>query len=349
MTGTLNHDPTTPAASYDAYTRASAPSGETTVAVAASPAQAPTPRHTLPVAIAAPATRTTATFFDPWNSSSTGHQRAENRLSTSSSWRVSRSLKLREQFKAGRGGGKRVADTVGAGRDDAAPNARKPDGQKSLAEVWRASKTAKRPPSQENDVGTVAELTPCASGHNQTYAQEESHAYSKGRAGEDGAAPLEKQQLFVGLCFYLNGSTAPLVSDHSPDPRRYRPIAIALTRALALALHLLPSPSITNGPVAASPQTAARTCITANSGLQQLIVADIVHYSSVPKPNSVIQSFSDVAARPALNPVCAGLPMYSPARKKQYSPPTQNKCILRLSYAPDSGTPCLIHRRRHMP
>ncbi|KAL6156850.1 hypothetical protein ACJQWK_07243 [Exserohilum turcicum] len=213
MTGTLNHDPTTPAASYDAYTRASAPSGETTVAVAASPAQAPTPRHTLPVAIAAPATRTTATFFDPWNSSSTGHQRAENRLSTSSSWRVSRSLKLREQFKAGRGGGKRVADTVGAGRDDAAPNARKPDGQKSLAEVWRASKTAKRPPSQENDVGTVAELTPCASGHNQTYAQE-SHAYSKGRAGEDGAAPLEKQQLFVGLCFYLNGSTAPLVSDH---------------------------------------------------------------------------------------------------------------------------------------
>lgn len=171
MTGTLNHDPTTPAASYDAYTRASAPSGETTVAVAASPAQAPTPRHTLPVAIAAPATRTTATFFDPWNSSSTGHQRAENRLSTSSSWRVSRSLKLREQFKAGRGGGKRVADTVGAGRDDAAPNARKPDGQKSLAEVWRASKTAKRPPSQENDVGTVAELTPCASGHNQTYAQ----------------------------------------------------------------------------------------------------------------------------------------------------------------------------------
>ena len=29
----------------------------------------------------------------------------------------------------------------------------------------------------------------------------------------DGAAPQAKQ-IFTGLCFYLNGSTAPLVSDH---------------------------------------------------------------------------------------------------------------------------------------
>ncbi|KAF4551487.1 Hypothetical protein D9617_13g099870 [Elsinoe fawcettii] len=56
-------------------------------------------------------------IFDPWNSSSTGHQRAENRLSGSTSWRDSRSAKLSEQFRSGLTGGKRVADTVGAGSE----------------------------------------------------------------------------------------------------------------------------------------------------------------------------------------------------------------------------------------
>lgn len=57
-------------------------------------------------------------IFDPFNSSATGHQRADNRLSGSTSWRDSRSLKLGEQFSAGTGGGKRVSDTVGAGSLD---------------------------------------------------------------------------------------------------------------------------------------------------------------------------------------------------------------------------------------
>lgn len=100
----------------------------------------------------APATRT---FFDPWNSSSTGHQRAENRLSGSTSWRDSRNLKLGEQYKAGLAGGKRVTDTVGAGSEEFGKDGRKENGgwergakglrtggQKSLIEVWGASKAA---------------------------------------------------------------------------------------------------------------------------------------------------------------------------------------------------------------
>ena len=60
----------------------------------------------------------TRRLFDPWNSSSTGHQRAENRLSGSTSWRDSRTRKLKEQFKDRTGnGGKRVADSVGAGSE----------------------------------------------------------------------------------------------------------------------------------------------------------------------------------------------------------------------------------------
>ena len=56
--------------------------------------------------------------FDAWNSSSTGHQRAENRLSGSTGWRHSRTSKLAYQFKSGGTGGKRISDTVGAGSED---------------------------------------------------------------------------------------------------------------------------------------------------------------------------------------------------------------------------------------
>jgi hypothetical protein len=105
---------------------------------------------------AAPARRT---FFDPWNSSSTGHQRAENRLSGSTSWRASRGSKLGEQYRAGLtgGGGKRVADTVGAGSPDFGIDGRKENGgwekgakglraggQRSLVDIWGATKAGQR-------------------------------------------------------------------------------------------------------------------------------------------------------------------------------------------------------------
>ncbi|KAH6865234.1 hypothetical protein BKA58DRAFT_367365 [Alternaria rosae] len=177
----------------------------------------PRPRPTSPVAAAPPR----RTFFDPWNSSGTGHQRAENRLGGSTSWRASRSLKLGEQFRAGRQGGKRVADTVGAGSEDFGKDGRKDNGswekgakglrtggQKSLAELWAASKAgSSRKPSQEKDIGIadVSKHAPDVGTDSDTHPQSDvSSASSK----------LSEKQIFTGLCFYLNGSTAPLVSDH---------------------------------------------------------------------------------------------------------------------------------------
>jgi hypothetical protein len=75
-------------------------------------------------------------------------------------------LKLSEQYKGGLGGGgKRVADTVGAGSEHFGTDGRRPNGgweegarglrtggQLSLAEVWGASKGGLKP-SQEKDVG----------------------------------------------------------------------------------------------------------------------------------------------------------------------------------------------------
>jgi len=148
------------------------------------PAQPAQPHHTVTTA-AAP---TRSTLFDPWNSSSTGHQRAENRVSGSTSWRASRNLKLEEQYRGGLSGGKRVADT----------GAR--DGQKRLAEVWAASKAGKKTcqrkePPTRSDLGQERRQGPV-------------------RDLQAGQLESPAKPIFAGLCFYINGSTAPLVSDH---------------------------------------------------------------------------------------------------------------------------------------
>jgi hypothetical protein len=148
-------------------------------------------------------------FFDPWNSSSTGHQRSENRLAGSTSWRTSRSLKLAEQYKGGLSGGARVADTVGAGSANFGKTGTKTNvdwkhsaaglrtsQQRSLAKIWGASKAATKTPSAK----AAADATPDLHSH----------------VSKCSSIPLESVEgkIFAGLCFYVNGSTAPLVSDH---------------------------------------------------------------------------------------------------------------------------------------
>ncbi|EUC37973.1 hypothetical protein COCCADRAFT_22520 [Bipolaris zeicola 26-R-13] len=150
--------------------------------------------------------------------SSTGHQRAENRLSGSTSWRASRNLKLGEQFKGGRHGGKRIADTVGAGSDDSANvglHSLRTGGQKSLAEVWAAGKSWKQASENKGNIYTLScyRYTMYLSSNMHPESEFEPDTYSESNVCEDTSVPPEKQ-LFAGLCFYLNGSTAPLVSDH---------------------------------------------------------------------------------------------------------------------------------------
>ncbi len=63
-----------------------------------------------------PTAQPTRSLFDPWNSSATGHQRAEDRISGSTSWRESRTYKLGHQFRDGSGtGGGRLSDLSGTG------------------------------------------------------------------------------------------------------------------------------------------------------------------------------------------------------------------------------------------
>jgi hypothetical protein len=146
---------------HEAGRRSSVPAASSQVT--STSIRAATPQQTPPVKAASPA----RTFFDPWNSSSTGHQRAENRLSGSTSWRASRNLKLGEQYKGGLGGGgRRVADTVGAGSEHFGQDGWKPNGgweegarglrtggQQSLAELWSVSKAGKKLAREKHSEG----------------------------------------------------------------------------------------------------------------------------------------------------------------------------------------------------
>ncbi|EME42095.1 hypothetical protein DOTSEDRAFT_154628 [Dothistroma septosporum NZE10] len=145
---------------------------------------------------APPAAKPSKNIFDPFNSSATGHQRAENRLSGSTSWRDSRTLKLREQFSAGVGGGKRVSDTVGAGSLDFGLDGRTENGGDLLESVH---------PSTTPD---SISLTKAA----QTMQDE---SIKNETAGDETTpeSPPEPAQIFKDLTFYINGSTAPY-SDH---------------------------------------------------------------------------------------------------------------------------------------
>ncbi|KAM0333117.1 hypothetical protein ACHAQA_001776 [Verticillium albo-atrum] len=136
--------------------------------------------------------------FDPWNSSATGHQRPDTRPGLG--WRDSRNRKLMGQLRAGHSGGARASDTYGAGSDDfdaslgaVVPRAVRERAKCSvrdmLAAPGRMKETLGDAPANENVVSD---------------RQEDSSASTSTSA----------RGLFDGVVVYVNGSTAPLVSDH---------------------------------------------------------------------------------------------------------------------------------------
>ncbi|KIW71712.1 hypothetical protein PV04_03847 [Phialophora macrospora] len=175
----------------------------------------------------------TRTFFDPFNSSSTGHQKAESRLAGSTSWRDSRSYKLTHQLKdaTGRGGQHHLSDLVGAGSENFNKDGRKENGgwevgaPGSREDGWqdiRELMSGSRKRSDEDDAnegsnprGKRSKLTDGRSERHETTASEDREDLppSPGKQGtpDDAHAP---PQIFRNLRIYLNGSTAPLISDH---------------------------------------------------------------------------------------------------------------------------------------
>lgn len=184
--------------------------------------------------------------FDPWNSSSTGHQRAENRLAGSTSWRDSRTFKLAAQFSdtAGRGG-ERLFDLVGAGSERFGEDGRLENGG------WERGAEGLRVKEGCRDLKTMMMtkgVEPFGSddgggGGDAVHGNEErrkervpdlkrkredgledgreiSSRYGLKKEEEDKEQsqpeiePQKPKQIFTGCTIYINGSTYPHISDH---------------------------------------------------------------------------------------------------------------------------------------
>lgn len=179
------------------------------------------------------AAKPTRKIFDAWNSSSTGHQRADNNLSGSTSWRESRSRKLEHQFSdTTRQGGKRLADTVGAGSEGWGVDGRlengawtrgavglRGEGQIGVREAFR--KVRKTEIDEDEEDMELSQNVKCEGlGKEKETLEDEDTPTSAQQEimvkDLESASPPAKRypQILRGLTIYINGSTFPLVSDH---------------------------------------------------------------------------------------------------------------------------------------
>ncbi|KXX76502.1 DNA repair protein REV1 [Madurella mycetomatis] len=166
--------------------------------------------------------------FDPWNSVSAGHQRAE--VGGPQGWRESRNIKMNNQFRAGNSGGQRISGTVGAGSGDFdqrlgmfMPKKLHAHSAKSVADMLR-NPGSMRAVSVSASVSTYASCLSPGKGSRsedrfgsgvttEEWLDLERKTEDEAR-GEGKARQAEKCKIFDGLVIYVNGSTHPLVSDH---------------------------------------------------------------------------------------------------------------------------------------
>lgn len=126
--------------------------------------------------------------FDPWNSSSTGHQRREApRQETDgvseTDWRTSRTIKINQQFK--------TQSHIPPPLNAPPPPLQQ---QKSVMEMLVKPGSMKdalpsKIPADEKEIG--------------------------GEEEKETGAKKTKKKMFDGLVMYVNGSTYPLISDHT--------------------------------------------------------------------------------------------------------------------------------------
>jgi len=150
-------------------------------------------------------------IYDPWNSSSTGHQRAES-SSAGTHWRDSRNAKLTAQYGGGRGGGVRMYDKVGRGSED------------FVEEMGMAVSKAVRIRAEVSVVDMLMKpgamkgtLLPGDTKGTENEADDERLTSMERlmlRRKEEDERAERKRGIFDGVVIYVNGSTHPLISDH---------------------------------------------------------------------------------------------------------------------------------------
>ncbi|KFH45832.1 hypothetical protein ACRE_033440 [Hapsidospora chrysogenum ATCC 11550] len=167
------------------------------------------------------------TVFDPWNSSSSGHQRPEPHAgSAGTGWRESRNRKINSQFRGGASGGQRMSDTWGAGAEgwDAEIGAvvpgevrRRYQGGRSVLDMLvrpGVMRESLPPPSGMTGSGAGEGENPPPPPPSSVDNEEALMAERRREDEEREAARTNGRGIFDGVVVYVNGSTYPLVSDH---------------------------------------------------------------------------------------------------------------------------------------
>ncbi|KAL7793598.1 hypothetical protein V8C37DRAFT_101654 [Trichoderma ceciliae] len=162
--------------------------------------------------------------WDPWNSSATGHQRAETQAGTA--WRQSRSRKLNSQFRAGDGsGGERLSDTWGAGAEHhdgktgSSASVQGGTGKKSVVDMltrpglMRQTLESRQAKGRGTEDGSAGRSTAEDALMRQPRLEDDD-TDKEDKEDKDKQALVNPRKLFDGVTAYVNGSTFPLVSDH---------------------------------------------------------------------------------------------------------------------------------------
>lgn len=166
--------------------------------------------------------------FDPWNSVGAGHQRAEGRR-VGTGWRDLRTAGLQRQMRERGPPGPGQGGDRGRSEDGAGPlvaGGKRP----TVAELLMGRPAGEF--GKPGDGGAVFVEAPSAS--TTTLAAEGSPpepACSSVPSSSAAAAPPPRGGIFAGLTVYVNGSTAPLISDHRLKQR-------LVSEGASLAIHL---------------------------------------------------------------------------------------------------------------
>ncbi|KAF4958657.1 hypothetical protein F66182_18308, partial [Fusarium sp. NRRL 66182] len=176
-------------------------------------------------------------IFDPWNTSSTGHQRAENPYSRTTEWRDTRREKLARQFRSdhhtapssrdnltGRGegsytnepeagGGGEEGEWIWMSAQEATRN------ELGVADIRRYMGVSKPHPQPQQGQHGLLKPEPQAQSEQQCQpAMKEKLAFEPATSPSlsEISRPTEKGRkgIFASLTFYINGSTYPTISDH---------------------------------------------------------------------------------------------------------------------------------------
>ena len=149
-------------------------------------------------------------FFDPYNSSASGHQRFENRLSGSTIYAASREAKLRNQLN-GRPGGEDLFIVENDPGDGGTAR------WAGITEVFEGGQITKAdPPIPPSNITPFSRPPP----KKPSTVSIPTPSHSPPPDLNEPAAPTiplttTPPPLFADLTFYINGSTHPLISDHA--------------------------------------------------------------------------------------------------------------------------------------